>query len=77
MATVTINYDARNAFAASMIETLKKSGVFQFATPATKTKAPAKKKMASIDISLKEIEEGKVFHAKSVDELFKQCGIDV
>ena len=77
MATVTINYDARNAFAVSMIETLKKSGAFQFATPATKSKGAAKTKMSSAEISLKEIEEGKVFHAKSVNDLFKQCGINV
>ncbi len=77
MATVTINYDSRNAFAVSMIETLKKSGVFQFVTPVAKSRSAAKAKMSSAEISLKEIEEGKVFHAKSVDELFKQCGIDV
>lgn len=75
MATVTINYDARNAFAVSMIETLKKSGAFQFATPATKPKAPAKKKMASIDISLKEIEEGKVHTYNSSKEMFEKLGI--
>lgn len=77
MATVTINYDARNAFAVSMIETLKKSGAFQFATPATKSKGAAKTKMSSAEISMKEIEEGKVFRAQSVDDLFKQCGINV
>ncbi len=77
MATVTINYDARNAFAVSMIETLKKSGAFQFAAPVTKPKTSAKAKMSSVEISLKEIEEGKVFRAKSVDDLFKQCGINV
>ncbi len=77
MATVTINYDARNAFAASMIETLRKSGDFQFATPATKSKSSAKTRMSSAEISMKEIEEGKVFRAKSVNDLFKQCGINV
>ncbi len=78
MATVTINYDARNAFAVSMIEALKKSGVFQFATAqVAKPHTPAKTKMSSVEISLKEIEEGKVFRAKSVNDLFKQCGINV
>ena len=77
MATVTINYDAHNAFAASMIEALKKSGVFQFVAAENEPRTPAKSKMASAEISLKEIEEGKVFHAKSVDELFKQCEINV
>ena len=33
--------------------------------------ASAKAKMCSIEISLKEIEEGKVFRAKSVNDLFK------
>lgn len=77
MATVTINYDARNAFAVSMIETLKKSGAFHFATPVTKAKGSTKTKMSSAEISLKEIEEGKVFRAKNVNDLFKQCGINV
>ena len=28
MATITLKYDARNSFASSLIETIKKSGVF-------------------------------------------------
>lgn len=75
MATVTINYDARNAFAVSMIEALKKSGAFQFTTPAAQPQTA--EKMSSAEIALKEIEEGKVFHAKSVDDLFQQCGVNV
>lgn len=71
MATVTLEYDTHNAFAVSMIETLKKSGVFHFATPTIKSKASTKAKMCSAEISLKEIEEGKVFRAKSVNDLFK------
>lgn len=77
MATVTLHYDTHNAFAVSMIETLRKSGAFHFATPAANSKAQTKAKMCSAEISLKEIEEGKVFRAKNVDDLFKQCGIDV
>jgi len=77
MATITINYDARNAFAISMIENLKKSGAFRFTTPVAKPKVSTKTKMSSAEISLKEIEEGKVFRAKSVNDLFKQCGINV
>lgn len=40
-------------------------------------KISTKVKMCSAAISLKEIEEGKAFRAKNVDDLFKQCGIDV
>ena len=77
MATITVNYDARNPFAVSMIETLKKSGVFHIASPGTSKAAKAVSKMSSAEISLKEIEEGNVFRAKDVDDLFKQCGINV
>ena len=77
MATITFEYDTHNAFAVSMIDTLKKSGVFHFAATPAKPKASTKAKMCSAEISLKEIEDGKVFHAKSVNDLFKQCGINV
>lgn len=60
-----------------MIEPLKQSGNVTFAIVTVKHKAFAKAKMCSAEISLKEIEEGKVFRAKSVNDLFEQYGIDV
>lgn len=72
MATITLNYDARNPFAVSMVEALRRSNVFQITT-----NTPKPKRKSSIQTSLQEAKEGKVFKAKTTDELFKQCGINV
>ena len=74
MAQLVLKYDARNAFAASMIETLKKSGVFTFSNLETKkhTKPATKAKKCGLDEALDDIKAGRVYQAQSVDEMMKQ-----
>lgn len=38
-----------------------------------KVKLPRRKRLSSYELSLKELEEGCVYEAKDVDDLFKQC----
>ena len=33
---------------------------------------PRKKRMCGLDRALKDVEEGRVYHAESVDDMFKQ-----
>lgn len=72
MATITLNYDARNPFAVSMVEALIKSNAFQITADTSKPK-----RKSSIEVSLQEAKDGKIFKAESVDDLFKQCDIHV
>lgn len=46
MATITLEYDARNSFALSFLETLKKSGSFKIAKPVSIPKSEEAKKIA-------------------------------
>ena len=65
MATITLEYDGRNALAASLIDTIKKSRVF-------KIKQPTRKK-TSFELSQDDIASGRVFIAKNGKDLIEKC----
>ncbi len=78
MATITLNYDAHNVSMRKAIDLLLSMGAVKVNTPTVDTEpttAPAKTKMSSIDISLKEIEKGKVNTYNSSKEMFEKLGI--
>ena len=78
MATITLNYDAHNVSMRKAIDLLLSMGAVKVDASAAETEtqeAPAKTKMSSIDISLKEIEEGKVNTYNSSKEMFEKLGI--
>ena len=61
MATITIEYDARNKFAQKTIDYILSLGLFKL-----------KKKPTGIDEALLDIKEGRVYKAKNVDDMFKK-----
>jgi hypothetical protein len=64
MATITLNYNARNSVASKTIEYILSLGIF---------KAEEKqKKVSGIDIALQEIKEGKVTTYENVDDLLRK-----
>lgn len=72
MATVTLEYDARN-------NTLKKV-LDLFVSLGAKVVSPQKKavgtrKMTEVEISMQEAREGKINHYDSVEDMFQQLGI--
>lgn len=70
MATITLEYDAHNSFAASLIDAIKKSGVF-------KIEKPAKTKKCGLDMALEDIKEGRVCEIQDVTAYFKNLGANV
>ena len=60
MAEITLKYDARNSIAKRTIEFILSLGVFKKVEP------------NAIDLSLKEVREGKITKHKSVDDYFKK-----
>ena len=72
MAQLVLKYDARNAFAASMIEALKKSGVFTFSNLETKkhTKPATKAKKCGLDEALDDIKAGRITEVKDMKAYF-------
>jgi hypothetical protein len=72
MAQLVLKYDARNAFAASMIEALKKSGVFTFSNLEAKkhTKPAAKAKKCGLDGALDDIKAGRITEVKDTKAYF-------
>jgi len=63
MATITLNYDARNATVRQLVEGLLSSGLFRL---------EKSKKMSEIEMALKEVKEGKINTYNSVDDLLKK-----
>ena len=64
MATITLNYNARNSIASKTIEYILSLGVFK-----TEEK---QKKMSGVDIALQEVKEGKVITYENVDDLLRK-----
>ena len=60
VAEITLKYDARNSIAKRTIEFILSLGVFKKVEP------------NAIDLSLKEVCEGKITKHKSVDDYFKK-----
>ncbi|MDD4149735.1 MAG: hypothetical protein PHE33_06880 [Bacteroidales bacterium] len=61
MATIIIEYDARNKIAKKTIEYILSLGVFK-----------VKKKMSGIDEALLDVKEGRVYKAENTDDMFKK-----
>lgn len=68
MATVILEYDARNKVFEKLIEAFVALG-------AKKKTVPTKKKKCSFDESLEDIKVGRVTTYKSSNDLFKKLGI--
>ena len=64
MATITLNYNARNSIASKTIEYILSLGIFK-----TEKK---QKKMSGIDVALQEVKEGKVTTYENVDDLLRK-----
>ena len=62
MATITLEYDARNSIAKKTIEYILSLGVFK-----------TKQKISGLDEALLDVKEGRVYEAKSVEDLIKEC----
>jgi hypothetical protein len=61
MATLIIEYDARNKFARKTIDYILSLGIFK-----------VKHSSSGIDEALKDVKEGRVYKAESVDDMFKK-----
>jgi len=59
MATITLNYDARNPIARKTIEYILSLGVF--------------KRKTGLDEALDDVKKGKIYEAKDADDLIAQC----
>ncbi len=55
----------------SMLKDLKKA--ISMLRGVTKITVPRSKRMSSYERSLRDLDEGRVYEAKDVDDLFKQC----
>ncbi|MGM9746030.1 MAG: hypothetical protein ACI392_00255 [Paludibacteraceae bacterium] len=64
MATITLEYDARNAIINKLIDVLIGLGA--------KASTQPKMKKCGLDESLEDIKAGRVYHAKDVDDMFKK-----
>lgn len=55
----------------SMLRDIKKA--ISMVRGVTKVTVPRRKRLSSYERSLRDLEEGRVYEAKDVDDLFKQC----
>ena len=55
----------------SMLRDIKKA--ISMVRGVTKVTVPRTKRLSSYERSLRDLEEGRVYEAKDVDDLFKQC----
>ncbi len=72
MATITLEYDARNSTMKKALDLFLSLGAK--VVPSQKTKAPAKK-LTEVEISMQEAREGKVNHYESAEDMFQKLGI--
>ena len=68
MATLTLEYNSRNAIAQKTIDYILSLGAFKV--------KPAKQKISLLDKAIKEIETGKVVHCKDFEEYLKKVGYE-
>jgi hypothetical protein len=61
MATLIIEYDARNKFARKTIEYILSLGIFK-----------VKHSSSGIDEALRDLKEGRVYKAENVEDMFKK-----
>jgi len=70
MATVTLNYNARNALALSILDVIKRTDAFTVVKEGGKTKS-------ALSVSLRQAKSGKVNTYQSVDDFFNKIADDV
>ena len=77
MATIMLEYDARNAFAASMINVIRKSGVFKekIVHPEPKLACSSKTKVCEAKLAIKDVKDGKLNSYCSPQALYEKLGI--
>ena len=73
MATITLEYDAHNALAASIVNTMKASGVFKIATSASKKSERGIP--TGIEDAIQDIRNGQINQYANSTELFQKLGI--
>ena len=82
MATITLNYDARNVAMKKAIDLILSMGATKVEDKASsaliassKKKQSSTRKMTRIELSMQEAREGKVHHFDTVEEMFQSLGI--
>jgi predicted transcriptional regulator len=64
MATILLKYDTRNPIAQKTIDYILSLGIFE--------KKETTKRKSALEESMEDIEKGRVYKAKDVEDLFKQ-----
>ncbi len=73
MATITLEYDARNSTMKKALDLFLSLGAK--VVPSQKKEAVGTKKLTEVEISMQEAREGKVNHYESVEDMFQKLGI--
>ncbi len=71
MATITLEYNARNSFALSFLETLKKSGAFKIANPVSIHKSKEAKEAKKIAKNVCGVRDG-IIKTRSLSSLLNE-----
>ena len=77
MATIMLEYDARNAFAASMINVIRKSGVFKDKIVHLELKwaCSSKTNVCEAKLAIQDVKDGKLNSYSSPQALYEKLGI--
>ena len=82
MATITLNYDARNVAMKKAIDLILSMGATKVEDKTSsslivtsKKKQSSTRKMTRVELSMQEAREGKVHHFDTVEEMFQSLGI--
>lgn len=82
MATITLNYDARNVAMKKAIDLILSMGATKVEDKtsssliaSSKKKQSSTRKMTRVELSMQEAREGKVHHFDTVEEMFQSLGI--
>lgn len=73
MATVTLEYDARNSTMKKVLDLFVSLGAKVVASPSKK--AVGTRKLTEVEMSMQEAKEGKINHYESVEDMFQKIGI--
>ena len=71
MATITLNYNARNSKAQKLLEFLRTLDFIKI----TESPASAHRK-SGIELAYEDVDAGRVYHAKDGEDLIRQCLTD-
>lgn len=82
MATITLNYDARNVAMKKAIDLILSMGATKVEDKtsssliaSSKKKQSSTRKTTRVELSMQEAREGKVHHFDTVEEMFQSLGI--